>query len=80
VHDDIFVRLEVSDFERAGADWMAAHITRRSMAGVNWGKSLGEPRQKESLPPLVEAELPNGSSHLNYLLSSLPTNVPAAIL
>jgi hypothetical protein len=27
----------LAEFERAGADWMAAHITRRNMAGVNWG-------------------------------------------
>src|SRR5580700_8308555 len=31
---------------------MAAHIARRNMAGVNWGKSRGEQRQKGRLRPL----------------------------
>src|SRR5260370_31040282 len=32
---DVFVRLELDEFERAGADWFAAHIARRNMAGIN---------------------------------------------
>jgi HEAT repeat protein len=34
-HLDVLVRLELDEFERAGADRMLAHVARRNMAGVN---------------------------------------------
>ena len=43
---------QASKFERAGADRMAAHITWRHVAGIDWREARSEQRNKSRLRPL----------------------------
>ena len=57
-HRDVFVRLELDEFERAGADRMAAHLARRHVAGIDRRLARGEQRDQVGLRPLqVEGDL-----------------------
>src|SRR6516165_9429391 len=49
---DVFVRLEFDEFERAGADRMAAHIPRRHMARIDRREPGSEKCKKGGLRPL----------------------------
>src|SRR6202011_4062435 len=49
---DPFVGLELDQFERAGADRLAAHFARRHMAGVDGGPAGRQQRDKGRLRPL----------------------------
>jgi len=49
---DPLVRLELDEFKGAGADRMAAHLTRRHMAGIDRRVPGGEQHQKRRLRPL----------------------------
>ena len=49
---DVFVRLELDEFEGAGADRVGAHLARRHMAGINRRHAGREQHQKRRLRPL----------------------------
>ena len=49
---DVFLRLEVDEFERAGADRMLAHVARRDMARIDHREAAGEQHRKRRLRPL----------------------------
>ena len=51
-HRDPFVWLELDEFERAGADWVLAHVARRDMAGIDRGEPGCEKRSKGRLRSL----------------------------
>src|SRR5262249_25099835 len=51
-HHDPFVWLEFDKFERAGADWMRAHIARRDVARINRCVARGEQGDQPGLRPL----------------------------
>src|SRR5215469_4342261 len=50
-HLDMLIRLELDEFERAGADRMLAHLPWRHVAGVDWRVSRGEQRDDRRLWP-----------------------------
>src|SRR6516165_2508695 len=51
-HDlDIFLRLEIAEFERAGADRMLAHVARAYMARKDHREAAGERHRKGRLRP-----------------------------
>ena len=49
---DRFIGFELDEFERTGADRVAAHLTRRHMAGIDWREAVSEKHQKRRLRPL----------------------------
>ena len=57
-HLDELVRLELDEFERAGADRMLAHLRRRDVAGIDRRQARGEQREKRRLRPLQDERSP----------------------
>ena len=51
-HPDVFVRLELDEFERAGADRMGAHVARRHMARIDRRHAGRQQHQKRRLRAL----------------------------
>src|SRR5215831_13212863 len=49
---DVLVRLELDEFERTGADRMAAHIARWHVAGIDRREARSEQRNKSRLRSL----------------------------
>jgi len=57
-HCDPFVRLELDEFERAGADRMLSHLGRRDMARIDYRTAGSEQSDKRRLWPMqVEGDL-----------------------
>ena len=50
-HLDVFVRLELDEFERAGADRMLAHVARADVAGIDRRVARGEQGNDRRLRP-----------------------------
>ena len=67
---DRLVRLVRNEFERAGADWMPAHVLRRHMTGIDRRISRGEQRKKRRL------RLPQMKSRFVITIAGDPIEVP----
>src|SRR5262249_5612494 len=81
-HLDVFVWLELDEFERARADRMLAHVTRRYMARIDRCIARGEQRNDRRLWPFQmkrRGEISVSGDRFDVLVPSL-TRIGAQLL